>query len=146
MILRERPSRPWRLAACIAVSVASATSALALQAPPSETTVTGVAAVAAVKPSDWITKPTAQQMHDLLPRDVAQWGLKGTAVLKCRILPSTSVTDCSVVYDTDTSHVLGDLALRASPFFRIKQRTVNGTPVDDSWILIPFNLDVKASK
>ncbi len=107
------------------------------------TTVSQLEVATPIQPSDWISKPTLEQVRSLLPPEALQSGLQGTAMLRCKILPTTAVSDCVVVSDTDPSHIVGDVAIKASALFKLSRRAINGTLVDDQWVIIPVKFDVK---
>jgi TonB family protein len=153
MIRRERPSRPRRLAGYAAIAVLCVTAGATAQAgqvqpdgstpappsdtDPSDTTVSGVDVPAMIQAADWIYFPS----HFPLPK------IAGKVVLKCKVLPTTSVSDCSVVSDTGPpSRVLGEAALRASALFKIRPRMVGGTLSDNAWVLIPISFNSAPSK
>jgi TonB family protein len=98
-----------------------------------------------VQPADLISKPTAAQMEDLLPRQAIASGLQGQVVLQCKVLSTGFLSACTVAAQSQPSPVLGATAIRASALFRINPRAVKGEPADESLILIPIKFDVKVN-
>lgn len=141
--------RPWSSFG-FALGLTVAAPAVAAQLPPDPsppaTAVSGVDATGMIDAADWITKPGAFKLFSFLPKRFTKPGIQGKVVLKCRILPNASATDCSVVSDTGPDGVLGEAALKASKLFQIKPRTVNGTPSDSAWVLIPIDYNLSATR
>jgi TonB family protein len=145
---RKGPNRGARVAgyAVIALWFAVGSTARAAQvqpdASPPPTPVSGLDVPAMIQAADWIHKPGPFQIFAFLPRKFAKSGITGKVVLKCKVLPTASVSDCSVVSDTNPDGVLGDAALKASALFKIRPRMVNGTLSDYAWVLIPISINL----
>jgi TonB family protein len=77
-----------------------------------------------------------------LPHKYFRIGVKGRVILKCRVLPTTYVSDCSIVSYTQPSGDLGAATLKLATLFRIKPRTVRDTLSDNAWVLIPMTFNV----
>ncbi len=142
MINREGPRRLASCAAIAALCVSAGATARAAQVQPgasaatSDTTVRDLDVPVVIQAADWI----------YFPSHVARRDIAGKVVLKCKVLPTTSVSDCSVVSavsDAGPSKVLGDVALKASAEFKIRPRMVNGTLSDNAWVLIPISFNEK---
>lgn len=93
-----------------------------------------------VGPADWLRHPTADQMRNLLPPEVAKAGLKGEVILRCRVNAVGAVSDCLVFAQSEPSATLRDTALKTAGLFRIKPRLVNGHPAEE--VLLPLKFDV----
>lgn len=154
MINREASGRAGRFAGYAAIPILCATiggAARAAQVPPDvtapPTTVAGLDVPAMIQPADWIYKPRPFAIFAFLPHKFIKLGIAGQVVLKCKVLPTSAVSDCSVVSDieppgTEPAGVLGDAALKASALFKIRPRTVNGTLSDYAWVLIPISINL----
>jgi TonB family protein len=148
MLHCERPIRAGRLIgyAAIALCFTAAAAARAAQvqpdASPPPTAVSGLEVPAMIEAADWIHKPGPFQIFAFLPRKFSKSGITGKVVLKCKVLPTASVSDCSVVSDTNPDGVLGDAVLKASALFKIRPRMVNGTLSDYAWVLIPVSINL----
>lgn len=146
MTLPPRLNRIRHAGLAFAVSLSSMTGGWAspqAATPDTSTTVSAVRAMAVIEAPDWISRPTEAQMQAFLARHVPPSGGTGKVVLKCKVLPTTDVSDCSVLAESNPAIKLGAAALEASPLFKIKPRSINGKPLDDAWVLIPLSFHVK---
>jgi TonB family protein len=115
---------------------------LATTAP--STTVSTVELALTITSADWIYKPSSDIMNTFLPRNVkTEPGHRaGEVVLKCKLHPDATVSNCTVIDQTNPAVPFGEAAVRASSMFRIRPRAANGTATDENWVLIPVSYDV----
>jgi TonB family protein len=149
VINREKPTRAQRFvgyAAVLAMGLIVGATAQAAQVPPdqgsTDTSVSGVDVATMIQPADWISMPRSFALFAFLPSKVQKSGITGKVVLKCRVLSTASVSDCTVISDTNPDGILGEAALKASGLFKIKPRAVNGTLSDKAWVLIPISYNL----
>jgi TonB family protein len=92
---------------------------------------------------DRIHKPSPSTMNAFLPKSMTKkpGHQAGEVVLKCKLHPDGTVSDCAVVDQTNPAAPFGEAALKASTLFRIKPRMANGTATDANWVLIPVSFD-----
>jgi TonB family protein len=110
------------------------------------TNVSGVDVPTTIQAADWIYMPRPFQIFAFLPHRIQRRGIMGNVVLKCRVLPTAAVSDCSVLSDTNPEGILGDAALKSSTLFKIKPRTVNGTLSENAWVRIPMSFNLGKMK
>ncbi|MDB5421121.1 MAG: hypothetical protein JWR59_1068 [Brevundimonas sp.] len=98
----------------------------------------GSAAQAAEKVAQagWIRKPTLEEITAVYPSKAQ--GRQGSAVIKCTVSTTGSLTACSVVKETPSDAGFGAAALSLTPSFVLKPATRNGVPFA-SEVSIPVN-------
>lgn len=96
-----------------------------------------------VQEADWIRKPTFDQMLSYTRLSDLRRKVEGEVLLRCRVQTSGSVNDCAVVSESNPAAGLGKSVLRTTRWFRIKPPEVDGAPVDNTTVLIPFRFNLR---
>ncbi len=153
MINRRGSSPTRRLAGCAAAAALWATNGASAQAAPvpeppptadaHSTVVSGLDVAIQITSADWIHKPSPSTMNAFLPESVTKkpGHRAGEVVLKCKLHPDGTVSNCAVIDETNPAVPFGEAALKASTLFRIKPRAANGIATDENWVLIPVSFD-----
>ncbi len=150
MIHRKRPSLvSYAATAALWASIGASALAAPVPEPPPvadahSTVVSGLDVAVTITSADWIHKPSSDIMNEFLPKSVTTkpGHRAGEVVLKCKLHPDATVSNCAVIDQTNPKVPFGEAAVRASSMFRIRPRAANGTATDENWVLIPVSFDV----
>ena len=88
-----------------------------------------------VKPATWTRLPTAEQLAAVYPREAMASRISGVATLHCTITVDGGVRDCTVRDETPRARGFGAAALKLTPLFHFKPKTVDGRPVESDLIV-----------
>jgi len=122
------------------IAAAQAWAALAQTSPPQGE------APPAPKPvirPNWEKIPQVDQFLHYYPERAMRLGISGKATIQCRVNKDGGVFDCQIVSEEPADAGFGAAAVKLSPYFKMKTRTPDGTPVDGGTVRIPivFNID-----
>ena len=94
----------------------------------------------------WERLPTAEEISRHIPRRPIP-APEGAATLDCRVTSSGELEDCQIVKEEPGEWGYGDVALKASRYFRAGAITKSGKPTADLRVRIPmvFRLPVAES-
>lgn len=87
---------------------------------------------------DWAQKPSGDDMERFYPERARTEEVGGRATIVCVVNATGSLADCTVADETPKDYGFGDAALSLSAMFRMKPKTIDGTPVDGGDITIPI--------
>ena len=91
-----------------------------------------------VQNPDWERLPSGDQLADIYPDQARDYGVTGRAVIKCRILAAGQLSDCEVISETPAGLGFGRATLQAARYFKMRPKTINGTPVEGGTVIIPL--------
>lgn len=94
--------------------------------------------LATITNPDWIAKPTGDELADFYPAEAARLGKGGSAMVTCIVQADGFIGRCHVGAETPPGLGFGAASIRAASRLRMKPRTVNGRPVGDATVTIPF--------
>jgi protein TonB len=86
--------------------------------------------------------PQGRLTHYYPPNAQAQ-GRTGSVVMKCRVTQEGTVDECVVVSEDPPGYGFGEAALKMSCLFKMKPKTVNGSPVGGAEVTIPLKFKLK---
>lgn len=92
---------------------------------------------------DWLVRPTAGQMLEVLPQGMREGQISGGAVLSCLVTANNMVRACKVLDETKgtygfgNSYEFGKSARRLSRYFRVRPPMRDGQPRYDIPVRIP---------
>jgi protein TonB len=87
--------------------------------------------------SDWLAKPTAQDMIRNYPERAISGALGGDVLMTCKVGQSLHLEGCKVVSETPVHVGFGDAALKLAPLFMLKPVTRAGESVVGASITVP---------
>ncbi len=124
----------------IAFMMAAATATAAPAGAASDCPPGGDPSVAATH-SDWLQKPTGDQIRWAFPPKAAEQNLNGAATITCDVEITGALGACKVVRESPKDMGFGEAALSLGPVMRLKPATRCGVAVV-SQVTIPFNFTV----
>lgn len=93
---------------------------------------------AVVNPS-WKRMPTADELARLYPSQALAERLSGEAVIKCKVKPDGTLTDCTIIRETPAHWGFGRAAVAAARYFKMTPpETADGTPVAGGTVIVPL--------
>ncbi|MFI4974883.1 MAG: TonB family protein [Caulobacterales bacterium] len=87
---------------------------------------------------DWIQLPGPDQFSNYFPRMPWMLSLSGIARVKCSVSALGMLENCSILSESPTGMGFGDAALALTPYFRMRPRSIDGTPVGGGEVNIPI--------
>ena len=87
---------------------------------------------------DWAQKPSGEDMQRFYPERAQAESVSGRATIGCRVTAEGLLTACTVKREAPRGQGFGQAAIALSSIFRMKPKTVDGTPVDGGAITIPI--------
>lgn len=122
---------------CIA---ASATSALAQEAPVTSTPAPAVAP--APKPvigqPVWLRRPTAADFARVYPSNARRNGISGRVVIRCRVNAEGRLERCEIASEDPPGHGFREAAMKLSTRYIMSKATKEGVPVTGALVNIPL--------
>jgi len=91
-----------------------------------------------VKP-DWTRKPPAEDIGPVYPEAARRAGVIGKARVECKVAVSGRLEQCETLSESPTGWGFGVAALAMTKYFTWRPETVNGVPVGDVPVVIPFD-------
>jgi len=95
-----------------------------------------------VEPSDWIRRPTGQDIARFFPPEAARKNISGEAVIACTVTSEGLLADCEVVEETPAGLGFGEAALKVSHIFKLRPVSKDGQPFAGGTVRIPMKMRV----
>ncbi|WP_332765932.1 energy transducer TonB [Phenylobacterium sp.] len=95
---------------------------------------------------DWIERPDAEALARVYPAIAQLLGLEGRATISCSINAAGVLHACSAVSEQPTGLGFGAATVEAAALFRMKPKTVDGTPVAGGTVRIPIRYTLPRSQ
>lgn len=87
---------------------------------------------------DWITRPTAEDLHRYYPKAAWALDLEGEAVVGCAVDLSGALKACKVLSEAPMGLGFGPAALRMTAIFRMSPMIKDGRPTEGGHVAIPI--------
>jgi TonB family protein len=88
---------------------------------------------------DWAELPDGDKLADLYPTWAARNGVSGETRMQCRVTESGELAACFILVETPLGLDFGAATLAAARYFKMRPRTVDGTPVAGGQVIIPLH-------
>jgi hypothetical protein len=79
---------------------------------------------------DWVRRPSALQMLEVLPRGLARAHSGGKATIECEVTVQGALRGCRVAAEDPPGKGFGDAALLLAPYFQLRPAMKGGKPVE----------------
>lgn len=114
-----------------ALAIVLTATAASAQTPPAE---------GAVTRPEWVRKPSAQDIADVVGRTVNSYDRipVGWAVMSCQVTAAGKLDACRVIVEAPDPGKIGKAALQLSSFFLLKPAMKDGQPIDGGDIVVPI--------
>lgn len=94
---------------------------------------------------DWLERPDAEVLARVYPATAQVLGLEGRALISCTVDEAGLLRACSVVSEQPKGLGFGAATVDAAASFRMKPKTVDGTPVAGGNVRIPIRYTLPRS-
>lgn len=96
------------------------------------------AAAETIVSPDWVRRPTATQLLQVLPRGLARGVSGGQAVIACDVTVQGALRGCKVLSEDPPGMGFGAAALLLTPHFQMRPPTKDGKPAEGGVVRIPI--------
>lgn len=90
-----------------------------------------------IRRAEVIHRPTGEELAGLYPADAQKQNVGGRAVVNCRILLSTRLSDCKVESESPPGRGFGEAAIKMALLLRVRPPSVDGEPVRGARLRYP---------
>lgn len=90
---------------------------------------------------DWAAQPSGDEVSRFYPEHAMRNRIGGEAIIACSITVDGDLTSCEVESETPPGEDFGAAAIRMSPYFKMKPKTLNGTPVAGGRVRVPIRFE-----
>lgn len=92
---------------------------------------------------DWLRRPDGADLAELYPPSAGERSLTAHTKMICVVTETGTLTNCELTEERPRGYGFGRAALQASRYFKMRPRTVAGTPVAGARVAIPMNWTVE---
>jgi len=92
--------------------------------------------------SEWVRKPTGEDLGRVYPREARQKGIPGWAKMRCKVTAKGTLTDCETVAEFPELMGFGAAILRLAPKFEMPSKTPDGQSVEGASVEIPIRFQM----
>ena len=93
----------------------------------------------------WLAKPDGDDIARVYPERAQRLNQSGRAVVRCHITAQGKLVDCEVIQEEPLGFDFGKAALKLTPLFHLRPRTVDGIPdpTEGATITIPITFYIR---